>query len=154
MQRLHHANWDLARAELLVSVPSYLNDVMIPFFFLQQTMTKGFIDIHHHFFPSTLNKARTNEEVGWQTPEGHLPWTPELSLKFMDQAGIDTAILSFPALSAGSVSEENRTLARERNTYMAKVCQDYPGRFGFFATMPFLQDVEGRVFINSYKIIE
>ncbi|KAE9410637.1 hypothetical protein BT96DRAFT_912768 [Gymnopus androsaceus JB14] len=107
-------------------------------------MTKGFIDIHHHFFPSTLNKARINEDVGWQTPEGHLPWTPELSLKFMDQAGIDTAILSFPALSAGSVSEENRALARERNTYMAKVCQDYPGRFdveGALAEIAYAMDV-------------
>lgn len=106
-------------------------------------MSKGFIDVHHHFFPSTLNKTGMNEHVGWRTPKGHLPWTPELSLKFMDQAGIETAILSFPALSAGSVSEENRVLARERNVHMAKICEKHPGRFGFFATLPFLHDVQG-----------
>lgn len=103
------------------------------------------IDVHHHFFPSTLDKAKSNLDVGWRTPEGNLPWTPEVSLKAMDRSGIDMAILSFPALSAGCVGEENRRTARNRNSYLSDVCTKFPKRFGFFATLPFPNDADGEI---------
>ncbi|KAJ7665544.1 hypothetical protein B0H17DRAFT_1336537 [Mycena rosella] len=105
------------------------------------------IDIHHHFFPAELNKAKSNERVGWYTPAENLPWTPEISLKFMDAACIDVAILSFPAIASGSVGQENRDQARHRNRAMADICRAHPRRFGFFATLPFLDDVEGTTLI-------
>lgn len=109
-------------------------------------MPKGHIDVHHHFFPTELAKIKEINfaEIGFQSPKENFPWTPEVSLKFMDQTGIDTAILSLPALGSGTVSEENRALARERNMQMARFRDERPTRFGFFATMPFLQDVQGR----------
>ncbi|KAF9446936.1 amidohydrolase 2 [Macrolepiota fuliginosa MF-IS2] len=103
----------------------------------------GFIDLHHHFFPQDLDKANASAQVGWRTPEENLPWTPELSIKAMGSAGIQAAVLSFPASASGQVSAENRVLARSRNDYVAAVCRKYPDRFGFFATLPFLDDVRG-----------
>jgi hypothetical protein len=101
------------------------------------------IDLHHHFFPPSLSKAAKSQSVGWRTPAENLPWSPENSLKAMDALGIETAILSLPASSTGIVGPENRSTAREHNLFAAKVCKDYPGRFGFFATLPFLDDTKG-----------
>ncbi|KAJ3802832.1 hypothetical protein GGU11DRAFT_752622 [Lentinula aff. detonsa] len=117
-------------------------------------MPRGRIDVHHHFFPAELAKAKLIDfaDIGFVSPKENLPWTPEVSLRFMDQTGIDTSILSFPALGSGSVSEENRGLARGRNMQMAKFRDDHPTRFGFFATMPFLQDVEGALAEIAYAL--
>ncbi|KAG5648998.1 hypothetical protein DXG03_000347 [Asterophora parasitica] len=101
------------------------------------------IDVHHHFFPADLNKEGSNEKLGWKTPPGTLPWSPGVSLRAMDASGIDIAILSLPALSMGSVSEENRAVTRERNLAMSSIAQQHSGRFGFLGCLPFLDDIEG-----------
>lgn len=61
----------------------------------------------------------------------------------MDNANIDYTILSFPAISIGRVGQENRVKTREINEYAAAVCRQHPARFGFFASLPFLDDTEG-----------
>lgn len=99
--------------------------------------------MHHHYFSATLDKTKSNAEVGWRTPEENLPWSPEISLKAMDASGIDVAILSHPAISSGVVGEENRRSARKNNEYAAQIRSVHPERFGFFATLPFLDDIEG-----------
>lgn len=101
------------------------------------------IDFHHHFFPSTLNKAKLNIDLGWKTPAGNLPWDPTISIQSMDKLGTQLALLSLPANPFGEVSRENRQLARAHNTFAAKVCEEYPGRFGFLASLPFLDDMDG-----------
>ncbi|KAF5320707.1 hypothetical protein D9619_000875 [Psilocybe cf. subviscida] len=101
------------------------------------------IDVHHHYFPPDLDKLKSNADVGWRTPSENLPWSPSISLQAMDAMSIDVALLSYPPISSGSCSEENRALARERNQYAAAICRQYPDRFGFFVTLPFLDDVEG-----------
>lgn len=101
------------------------------------------IDVHHHFFPGNLNKTKSNRDVGWCTPAENLPWSPDISLKSMNASGTDIAILSIPALSTGSVGEENRMIARDRNASMAQICNAHSERFGFFASLPFLDDTEG-----------
>jgi 6-methylsalicylate decarboxylase len=110
------------------------------------------IDLHHHFFPSSLDKAKRNIEVGWRTPDGNLPWDPAISLASMDALGIETAILSLPPDPSGIICSENRDVARAHNRFAAKICQEYPGRFGFFAGLPFLDDVAGRYFPKMYKM--
>jgi predicted TIM-barrel fold metal-dependent hydrolase len=116
--------------------------------FASHSHMAGFIDIHHHFFCPELNadKSSVSAKAGWQTPEENLPWTPELSIKAMDSTGVQAAILSFPAFPAGEISTQNRAAARRRNDYVSGVYQKYPDRFGFFATLPFLDDVQGAVF--------
>ncbi|KDR83669.1 hypothetical protein GALMADRAFT_55386 [Galerina marginata CBS 339.88] len=101
------------------------------------------IDIHHHYFPSNLEKEKSNADVGWRTPAENLPWSLDISLSAMDAMNVDLAILSFPALSSGFISKDNRHTARTRNEFAASICHAHPSRFGFFATLPFLDDVEG-----------
>ncbi|KAF9268048.1 amidohydrolase 2 [Marasmius fiardii PR-910] len=101
------------------------------------------VDIHHHFFPPSLDKASSGKNVGFRTPAENLPWDPEISIRSMDSSNIDVALLSFPAIASGSVGKENRRTTRDRNLYVSEICQRYPGRFGFFATLPFLDDIEG-----------
>ncbi|KAJ7094689.1 hypothetical protein B0H15DRAFT_135152 [Mycena belliarum] len=112
------------------------------------------IDVHHHFFPADLDKGKSNEQVGWRTPAENLPWTPELSLKFMDASSIDLAILSLPAIASGFIGPDNRTQARRRNRAMADICRAHPGRFGFFACLPFLDDIEGALAEIAYAFDE
>ncbi|KIY49292.1 hypothetical protein FISHEDRAFT_41932 [Fistulina hepatica ATCC 64428] len=100
------------------------------------------IDVHHHFFPDFLDKGKAAEDVGWRTPPQNLPWTPEKSIAFMDAAGIDVAILSFPAVPTGAKAE-NRHATRSLNVQLRDICVAHPTRFGFFASLPVLDDVEG-----------
>ncbi|KAJ6515814.1 hypothetical protein C8R45DRAFT_888937 [Mycena sanguinolenta] len=110
------------------------------------------IDIHHHYFPANLDKANSNEKVGWRTPVENLPWNEGISLEFMDAAAIDVAILSFPAIASGFIGQENRNQACERNRGMAEICRVHKGRFGFFATLPFLDDIEGALAEIAYGL--
>ncbi|KAF8076472.1 hypothetical protein FPV67DRAFT_1407611 [Lyophyllum atratum] len=110
------------------------------------------IDVHHHFFPADLQKGSSNEKLGWKTPAGTLPWSPEICLKAMDVSGIDIAILSLPALFTGSVCEENRAMARERNITMSTIVQAHPTRFGFFGCLPFLDDIKGALEEIAYSL--
>lgn len=61
----------------------------------------------------------------------------------MDAAGIDIAILSFPAIASGEISQKIRRETRERNKGMWGMCQKWPRRFGWFAILGCLDDVEG-----------
>ncbi|GLB33883.1 putative amidohydrolase [Lyophyllum shimeji] len=110
------------------------------------------IDVHHHFFPTDLKKESSNQKLGWKAVPGTLPWSPEVSLKAMDASGIDVAILSLPALNAGSVSDENRATARQRNLAMAAIARAHPTRFGFFACVPFLDDIKGVLEEVAYSL--
>lgn len=101
------------------------------------------IDMHHHYFTPDLEKEKSNAAVGWKTPSANLPWTCEISLQAMHDMDVDFTILSFPALSSGSVGEFNRATTRRRNEYAAEICQKYPKKFAFFVTLPFLDDIEG-----------
>ncbi|KDQ64590.1 hypothetical protein JAAARDRAFT_64434 [Jaapia argillacea MUCL 33604] len=77
-----------------------------------------------------------------------MPWSPEVSLKSMDAIGTEKAILSLPM---GSYS---RVDARQYNELAVKYRQEYPGRFGFFATLPNLHDTEGALSEIAYSLDE
>ncbi|KAI0771591.1 hypothetical protein BD413DRAFT_604359 [Trametes elegans] len=109
-------------------------------------MSANRIDIHHHIFPASIGKAGLSAKVGWVTPPENLPWSPEISLRAMDQLRVKTAVLSLPAgLPPGPVGQENRAAARRFNEYAAQICADHPGRFAFFACVPNLFDTEGEL---------
>ena len=113
-----------------------------------------YIDVHHHYFPASLQKHKASPAMGWRTPAENLPWTPEISIQSMDRMGVTTAILSLPALASGEISHENRALARERNVYASQICQNHPKRFGFFACLPYLDDVDGALAEIAYGLDE
>ncbi|KAI0750718.1 hypothetical protein C8Q80DRAFT_1153592 [Daedaleopsis nitida] len=102
------------------------------------------IDIHHHIFPAVANRDARSAKIGWKYPPGNFPWSPEVSLKAMDELGVKTAVLSFPAgLPAGPIGPENRAAARVFNQYAYEIRTKYPERFAFFACVPSLLDPQG-----------
>jgi predicted TIM-barrel fold metal-dependent hydrolase len=70
----------------------------------------------------------------------------------MDELGIDMSILSYPAIPSGTISEENRQAARARNEFAFDICCKHPTRFGFFATLPFLDDIEGEQVRRKFEV--
>src|SRR5258707_12121462 len=93
------------------------------------------IDTHHHMLSDFFFEATNEKEnpVGGLSPQR---WTPERSLAFMDEAGIDIAILS---ISTPGIQLKNRKagreLARKCNELAATLIAKYPKRFGAFASI-------------------
>src|SRR5262245_20347176 len=117
------------------------------------TAKGGSIDVHHHHAPPGLGvgggggrgaAAGGGGAVGARGGGGGGLWTPQRAIEQMDKFGIGTAILSLT--QAGDVIYDNtpkgRAAVRTANEFGAKCMQDYPKRFGLFASIP-LPDVEG-----------
>ncbi len=101
--------------------------------------TTGGIDIHHHFLPPAFAEALAQSGHPAAAQVLALAWSPEKSLAMMDEAGIETAIvsLSLPGASFRGAADP-APLARQCNEYAARMIADYPGRFGAFASLPML----------------
>lgn len=93
------------------------------------------IDTHHHLLPGFFWEATENAHapVGGLAP---LRWSKEASLSFMDDAGIDLAVvsLSTPGVHTGE-------MARRCNEFSAELIHSRPDRFGGFACLP-LPDID------------
>jgi predicted TIM-barrel fold metal-dependent hydrolase len=75
-------------------------------------------------------------------------------LELMHEVGISRSILSMssPGVYFGD-SAAARSLAREVNTFAAKIARDHPDAFGFFAALP-LPDIDASLDEISYAIDE
>jgi predicted TIM-barrel fold metal-dependent hydrolase len=106
------------------------------------------IDVHHHFFPPEY-VAEVRESAAQPVIR---QWTPTRALEDMDQGGIAISITSVttPGVWVGDV-EKSRRLARICNEYAARLVQDYPGRYGFWAALP-LPDAEGSLRELEYAL--
>jgi len=100
--------------------------------------TRG-IDVHHHFLPPSFVDALAQSGHPAAAQAEALAWSPEESVAMMDEAGIETAIvsLSLPGASFTGAADP-AALARQCNEYAARMIADYPGRFGAFASLPVL----------------
>jgi 6-methylsalicylate decarboxylase len=106
------------------------------------------IDVHHHHrLPVTRGGGRgSNSKTGpglakgtrGQANSAMASWTPALSIEHMDRNGIATSIVSLTqqAEILYDGTERGRAFARQINEYGAQMMQDYPGRFGLFASLP------------------
>jgi aminocarboxymuconate-semialdehyde decarboxylase len=86
------------------------------------------IDVHHHIVPDFFWRE-TNEAHG---PVGGIappPWSPESTLAFMDDAGIDVAVtsISTPGVHTGN-DRRARSLARRCNELAAGLVQAHGAR--------------------------
>lgn len=111
----------------------------------------GLIDLHQHFFPpafvaAALEKYASREQAIVKS------WSPDTALADMDKNDVATAVLSIttPGIWFGDI-QAARGLSRECNDYAARLVQDYPGRFGFFAAVP-LPDTEGSLKEIAYAL--
>lgn len=96
---------------------------------------RSIVDVHHHVYPPAYvaELARANQPAVNTAKD----WTVEKSLADMDKAGVATAIGSITTPGVTFVGEAlGQRLARESNEFMARLATDHPGRFGFFAILP------------------
>jgi 6-methylsalicylate decarboxylase len=109
------------------------------------------IDTHHHILPDFFWQATENAHapVGGLAP---LRWSMEASISFMDDAGIDIAVvsLSTPGVHTGD-SAKARALARRCNEFSAELVRSRPDRFRGFACLP-LPDVDASLEELSYVL--
>ena len=94
------------------------------------------IDMHTHLIPPFWAKelqTHGGDPSGWGAPE----WSPELLLRFMEDVGIATSILSLTAPGIEGWHGADRVhIARRVNDYGANLTKQQPGRFGYLATLP------------------
>jgi 6-methylsalicylate decarboxylase len=109
------------------------------------------IDTHHHVLPDFFwrETENANAPVGGLAP---LRWSKEESISFMDDAGIDMAVVSIstPGVHTGD-SAKARKLARRCNEFSAELVHARPDRFAGFACLP-LPDVETSLVELSYAL--
>lgn len=98
------------------------------------------IDVHHHYASPGFVAELIRRDMG--NPR-YREWTPQVSLDEMEASSVASVILSStrPGVWFGDAALAGE-LSRELNEYGARLVNDYPGRFGLFATLP-LPDVEG-----------
>ena len=100
------------------------------------------IDLHAHFltdeYVAALARHGALDRDGFPLPS----WNADEHLRFMDEAGIATSVLSLssPHPWFGD-ADEAAELARGLNEYAAEVRAAHPGRFLFAASLP-LPDVD------------
>ncbi|KAK6949189.1 hypothetical protein Daesc_009263 [Daldinia eschscholtzii] len=102
------------------------------------------IDTHFHITASSSAKIASDAGAD---PSGESPpvWSLEDCLRFCDTIGESFSVLSVTVPSPTSLgpTEAGRKLARAINSEVWEVCSQSKGRFGFFASLPDLNDVEG-----------
>ena len=106
------------------------------------TMTafgQGVIDVHSHIitpeFVSALEKEGRLMEEGFPLPK----YDAENHLKWMDEAGVETSVLTLAAPHPTSAE-----VVRKTNESAATIKKEHPGRFLFCAALP-LPDVEAAI---------
>ena len=105
------------------------------------------IDVHHHFSPPQwIAEVRGREML----QPANVDWSPARSIADMDAAGIAVSVISItnPGLWFGDKAATGR-IARACNEYGARLVQDFPKRFGLFATMP-MPDVDATLAEIAY----
>ena len=109
-------------------------------------MAQGVIDMHSHIitpeFVSALEKEGRLLDEGFPLPK----WDAETQLKWMDEAGIQTSVLTLAAPQPTSPE-----VVRATNEAAARLKREHPDRFRFCAALP-LPDVEAAIEEARYAL--
>ena len=102
-------------------------------------MAQGVIDVHSHIitpeFLSTLESEGRPLDEGFPLPK----YDADAHLKWMDEAGVQTSVLTLAAPQPASAK-----VVRSTNEAAAKLKREHPGRFLFCAALP-LPDVNAAI---------
>jgi predicted TIM-barrel fold metal-dependent hydrolase len=112
------------------------------------------VDVHHHISPRSYIEAVGGENLVNSYPGSRTAvydWSPALAIEDMNRGGTATAITSIYSGTHLAEHRDARRLARECNEYAARMMQDFPGRFGMFASLPAL-DVDGSLAEIEYAL--
>lgn len=108
-------------------------------FFATNAMAQSTIDLHSHFitpnYLADLQRENRLMDEGFPVPN----YSVEEHLRWMDEAGVSTSVLTLPAPQPASA-----TTIRQTNEAAAKIKKEHPGRFLFCAALP-LPDVEAAI---------
>ena len=140
---------------------------LLPQLMLSMTMAtttisaQGVVDVHSHiitpeFISSLENEGRLMDE-GFPLPK----YNVESHLKWMDEAGVETSVLTLAAMDEAGVETSVLTLAapqptsadmvRQTNEAAARIKKEHPGRFKFCAALP-LPDVNAAISEAIYAL--
>ena len=121
-------------------------------------MAQGVIDVHSHIitpeFVSALEKEGRQMDEGFPLPK----YDVEAHLKWMDEAGVQTSVLTLAApqpeaqyqpLTKGE--ESRHSVIRKCNETAARIKKQHPGRFLFCAALP-LPDVDAAIHEAIYAL--
>ncbi|KAI0534431.1 2-amino-3-carboxymuconate-6-semialdehyde decarboxylase [Xylaria digitata] len=101
------------------------------------------IDTHIHVLTlAYINALDENggDPSGWPTPS----WTLEECVRFCDTIGSSSVLsITAPGPAILGPTESGKKLARILNDEVWDICQQRPGRFGFFASLPDFNDIGG-----------
>ena len=108
---------------------------------------QGVIDVHSHiitpeFVSSLENEGRLMDE-GFPLPK----YNVENHLKWMDEAGVETSVLTLAAPQPSSAE-----VVRQTNEAAARIKREHPGRFLFCAALP-LPDVSKAIEEAKYAYV-
>ena len=107
---------------------------------------QGVIDVHSHIitpeFVSSLEKEGRLMDEGFPLPK----YDVENHLKWMDEAGIETSVLTLAAPQPSSAE-----VVRQTNEAAARIKKEHPGRFLFCAALP-LPDVTKAIEEAKYAL--
>lgn len=111
--------------------------VAMALLFTTSAMAQTIIDVHSHIiteeYMQMLRKHGAELEDGYPLPQ----WSVEKHLAFMQEAGIDRAVLSMPSPQPYfDDAEESRKCIRSINEETAKAKAEYPDKFLFCASLP------------------
>ena len=102
-------------------------------------MAQGVIDVHSHIITPEFLSALESE---WRLMDEGFPlpkYYADAHLKWMDEAGVQTSVLTLAAPHPTSAK-----VVRSTNEAAAKLKQEHPGRFLFCAALP-LPDVDAAI---------
>ena len=109
-------------------------------------MAQGVIDVHSHIITPEFLSALENEgrlmDEGFPLPK----YNVESHLKWMDEAGVQTSVLTLAAPQPTSAD-----VVRQTNETAALIKREHPGRFLFCAALP-LPDVEAAISEVKYAL--
>ncbi len=118
---------------------NYLPLLLLPLMAGTDAKAQGVIDMHSHIitpeFLSALDGEGRLMDEGFPLPK----YDAEAHLRWMDEAGIETSVLTLAAPQPSSAEVVRRT-----NEAAAKLKQEHPGRFLFCASLP-LPDVDAAI---------
>ena len=93
--------------------------------------SQGVIDVHAHLLPTEFIEALESEgrlmDEGFPLPK----YDVENHLRLMDEAGVQTSVLTLAAPQPSSVE-----VVRQTNETAARIRREHPGRFLFCAALP------------------
>ena len=110
------------------------------------SQAQGVIDVHSHIITPEFVTALENEgqlmEEGFPLPQ----YDVESHLRWMDEAGVETSVLTLAAPQPSSAA-----VVRATNEEAARIKREHPGRFLFCAALP-LPDVQAAIREMAYAL--